>query len=186
MSNNAKNVSVGKPKVSGAIFVAPATETAPTDATTALSAKFNCVGYISDDGLKNKFKTSTSNIKAWGGDTVKVVKKSVDETFGFTMIEANEFSLKQAFGEDNVTVATDTGAIVIKHNALEKDEYIYVIEMLLTDDKVRRIVIPRGMMSELGDITYKDDEAVGYEVTIAAQSDASQNTAYEYIAKAVA
>ena len=51
MSNDASNVSVGKPLASGAIFVAPSGTTAPTDAKTALAATFKCVGYISEDGV---------------------------------------------------------------------------------------------------------------------------------------
>ena len=51
--NNAQNVSVAKPKVGGAIFVAPLGTDLPTDATTALDAAFQNVGYISEDGLTN-------------------------------------------------------------------------------------------------------------------------------------
>ena len=38
------------------------------------------------------------------------------------------------------------------------------------------------MLSDLGDITYKDDEAIGYETTISALSDSAGNSHYEYIA----
>ncbi len=50
MGNDAKNVSVGKPLATGAIFVAPIGTTAPTDAKTALNEAFKCVGYVSEDG----------------------------------------------------------------------------------------------------------------------------------------
>ena len=46
------------------------------------------------------------------------------------------------------------------------------------------MVIPSGKVIELGDVVCKDDEAIGYEVTLAASPDASGNTAYEYIAAA--
>jgi hypothetical protein len=39
-------------------------------------------------------------------------------------------------------------------------------------------------VSELGDVVYKADEAVGYDVTVAANLDSSGNTHYEYIANA--
>ena len=59
-----KNVTAAKPKVGGAVYSAPLGTTLPTDATTALNVAFKALGYISEDGLKNKNSPSSENVKA--------------------------------------------------------------------------------------------------------------------------
>ena len=68
--NTSTNVTAGKPKITGAVFVAPLGTTIPTDATSALDNAFKCCGYISDAGVVNTNTASTTAVKAWGGDTV--------------------------------------------------------------------------------------------------------------------
>ena len=181
MGNDAKNVSVGKPLATGAIFIAPIGTTAPTDAKTSLDVAFKCVGYVSEDGVTNAIKTDSTPVKAWGGDAVLTAQTSREETFKFKMIEANEVSLEQAYGKGNVAKEPVSGLITIKHNSKEKSNYIYAIELILSDNK---IVMPYGKVIELGDVAYKDDEAIGYEVTLSAAPDSSGNTAYEYLSAA--
>lgn len=182
MANNAENVSVGKPMTGGAIFIAPAGTTLPTDATTALADTYKNLGYVSEDGVTNEIETDSEEIKAWGGDIVLNPQTSRSEQFTYTLIEQNAETFKHVFGKDNVTVGSD-GEITIKHNANNREESVVVIETLLSGNKVKRQVIPRGQISELGEIAYKDDEAIGYEVTLKALLDTSGNTAYEYIAE---
>ena len=66
------NVTTGKPKVAGAVFVAPTGTTLPTDATTALGTAFKELGYVSEDGVTNNNSPESENVKAWGGDTVLI------------------------------------------------------------------------------------------------------------------
>lgn len=180
-TNNAANVSTGKPKVGGSIFKAPLGTTLPTDATTALNNAFKNVGYISEDGVKNGRETNYEPIKAWGGDVVLNSMTESSDKFSFTMIETrNAEVLKTVFGEDNVTVDSTTGAISVSVKAQDGEAYAWVIEMLLAGGIPKRIVIPNGQVTEAEEINYKDDEAVGYGVTVSAIPDSSGNTHYEY------
>ena len=184
MANTVSNVTAGKPKVGGAVFRAALGSTLPTDATTALDAAFKSLGYCSEDGVTNSNSPDSTDIKAWGGDTVLNIQESKDDTWQFTLLEVlNPDVLKAVYNDSNVSGTLATG-ITVTANAKESEAAAWAIDMVLRDGAVKRVVIPNGKITELGDIVYKADEAVGYDCTIAANLDASGNTHYEYIGAA--
>lgn len=180
MANTVTNVSAGKPKVGGAINVADTSATLPTAVSTALTG-FTPLGYVSEDGLTNQNTIDSEDIKAWGGDTVLVIQTEKTDTFGLTLIEVlNVDVLKIVFGDDNVT-GTLADGITVNVNATELPEKAWVIDMVMRGGALKRIVIPRAKVSEIGEVSYTDNEAVGYELTLTALPDANGNTHYEYI-----
>lgn len=175
------NVSAAKPKTGGAIYVAPIGTALPTDATTALNAAFSQLGYVSEDGLTNATEMEVESIRAWGGDTVLITQTSKEDTFAFTLIEMlNVDVLKLVYGSTNVTGTLQNG-ITILANAKDLDDWCIVIDMVLRGGVLKRIVIPIAKVTEIGEISYVDNDAVGYETTLTCQPDASENTHYEYI-----
>jgi hypothetical protein len=175
------NVTASKPAIGGAIYRAPLGSTLPTSTTATLGDAFKALGYISEDGLTNSDSRDSESVKAWGGDTVLNVLTSREDTFQFTLYEAlNVEVLKMVYGDENVSGDLTSG-IVISANSSCDTEAAYVVDMILKNNVLKRIVIPDARVSEVGDISYKDAEATGYETTLTCMPDSSGNTHYEYI-----
>lgn len=179
---NSANVSTGKPKVAGAVYRAPAGTTPPPDATTALDAAFKELGFVSEDGVTNNNSPESDNIKAWGGQVVMVVQTEKPDEWQLTFIEAtNPEVLKTVYGDGNVTEDAEAGTITVQATAAQLAEHPYVIDMVLNGGALKRVVIPNGSLKEVGEIVYKDDEPIGYQVTLAALPNADGVTHFEYI-----
>lgn len=184
MSNTATNVTAGKPKVEGAVYRAPLNTTLPTTVSETLDSAFEALGYISDAGVVNSNSPSNTAIKAWGGDTVLDIQTEKPDTFKMAFIEAmNTDVLKMVYGDDNVS-GDLTDGITIEANSKELECQSLVIDMLLKDGAAKRIVLPNCKVTSIADITYADNSAVGYEVTLSCYPDEDGNTHYEYIAGA--
>lgn len=179
------NVSTGKPSVSGGIWIADAGTTPPSDAVTALGAGYTALGYVSEDGLTNSNSPESDTGKAWGGDIVITYQTEKSDTFQFTLIGSKDVDVLEAvYGAANVTGTLSTG-ITVTANATEAEEHVWVFEMVMRDNTYKRIVVPAGKVTEVGDITYTDQDIVGYELTVQAFPDSSNNTHYEYIIESV-
>jgi hypothetical protein len=181
MPNNVDNVTTGKPKVGGALHRAPLGTALPTDATTALNAAFKGLGYISEDGVTVGNSIETEETKAWGGDTVLEGQKSSKRTVEFTMLEStNPEVLKAVYVDENVT-GTLADGITVKANAKEQPECCWVVDMVLKGGGLKRIAVPRGKVTEVGDVQYVDNKPVGYKVKLSCLPDGEENAFYEYI-----
>lgn len=172
MATTAANVRVG---VTGGAFHAPLATTIPTNATSALNAAFKEVGYISEDGITQAIAADVSDIKAWqNGDVVRKVQTSHDLTFQFSMIETNAESLKIYYGDPNATIS----AVQITGDQTVREAW--VLEVTDGDNDIR-VVLPDAQVTERGDVTYKNDEAIAYDVTITAYPDSNGVKAYLYM-----
>lgn len=165
---NAKNVSTGKPKITGAIFAAPVGTTLPTSALSELDSAFKELGYTSDDGFTMNMTKESTDIKAWGNDIVLSPQTEYSDGMSMKLIEVlNINTLEVVYGEDNVSGDLDTG-LTVRANSKEADYYSWVVDIIMNGNTLKRIVVPIAKLKEMSEITYKDDEAVGFDCTFQA------------------
>ncbi len=184
MANNVANVSVGKPKITGAIYNAPKGTELPTTAVAELNNAFKPLGYVSEDGVTNTNSPESDTVKAWGGDIVLTLQTAKNDQFKLKLIETlNTDVLKTVYGSSNVSGSSTTEGLTIHANSTQLPASAWVIDMILTGNVLKRIVIPEAQIAEVGDIVYKDDDAIGYELTLNALPSTALNgsTHVEYI-----
>ena len=187
MPSNA-DVRVGAPdqKVTGAIKHAPKGTAIPaltdiTKAAVTLNQAFTGDEYVSQNGLTLAPSMSTTEIKDWSGATVRKVLESFDGTLSWTMISTNAGALAIAFGADHVTTAAATtthGAQVqAALGAYLPEEQAWVF--LMKDGDARIVIaVPDGQITEVGEVTFASNAAVGWQVTLSCYPDASGNCIY--------
>lgn len=181
VTTNANNVTAGKPRVAGSVYRGATNLTMPTTADEALASGFKSLGYISEDGVKNNNSPETEDIKAWGGDIVLTTLTGKEDKFTFKLIEStNTDVLSAVYGSANVSGTLNSG-IHVKANSTTNEAAAFVIDMVLKNNVLERIVIPNATVAEVSEISYTDSEAVGYEITISAVPDSSGDTHHTYI-----
>lgn len=158
MSLDATNVRVA---VTGAVYSAAPTATAPTTATSALGVDYKDLGYVSDGGVTETRDRSTNQIRAWQNSAL--VREPVTESsirYSFTLIETKAETIEQYYG---TAVAAD-GSIKIDPGKTGGRRR-YVLDVI-DGDEVIRVYIPDGEVTEVGDQVYVNGDPIGYEITV--------------------
>lgn len=164
MALNSSNVLVA---LTGAVYVAPVGTALPTTAVAAWNAAFVDLGYLSEDGITEAHDDETADIKAWqNGDVVRSMITGSSATYSFTLIETTAAGLGLYYKGSTITGTGDGPATVaVKTPVAQRHAFGFdVIDGL----NIVRWTIAEGEVSERGDITYKNDEAVAYELTVTA------------------
>lgn len=167
------------PATAGSIHVAPTGSTLPTSASSTLDSAFKDLGYVSDAGVIRTLSLDSETVKEWGGSVVLALGTGKTEEFKFTLLDVTEEEVMKLVYS---TVTSATSAISATQGADNRAPNAFVIDMVLADSKIQRIVVPKGLVTSVGDIQYVMNAAVGFELTITAMADDSGNTSYDYIA----
>jgi len=131
------------------------------------------LGYIGEDGVtQSAAESGDSNaLKAWqNGDTVRTLYATSEgrPSWTFTLLETKKDVIELYYGTTVTTSATE-GTFEIDTN--DARTYKSFVLDVVDGAELIRIYVPRGFLSEVGDIVYANQEAIGYEVTIEGERD---------------
>lgn len=185
MTVDATNVLTGAPDqlTTGPILSAPRGTTLPTGVTGPLDPGFEDSGYISADGLNLTPERSTESIRDWSGAEVRKILTEFAATLAWSHLETNEASLKNYFGDDNVTVQAATATEGTRITALLKGTELprkaWVFKIKDGDHRVL-IVVPDGQITETGEVSFVKSGAITWPCTLTTYPDANGVHVYVY------
>ena len=163
---------VGTAKGPG-LYVAPVGTALPTDATTALAAGYEAVGYVAEDGQPTLGQSlSSEDVMAWQSlSALRKILTGKEVTLGFTLMETNPEAMGVYFGTEPPTVTDGAFSVDIMANELPP-EYVAVVDVADGDTSLR-FVLNRATLSENGDTEFSRSAATGFPVTLTGLDDGS-------------
>lgn len=168
MTSNSNLALVG---ATGIAYTAPLGTAAPT-ALTALATTWKDFGYLSDDGLTAAREEERKSWKPWGAlSPIRTQVTSSTKTFAIVAWETNQTILSLYYTQTASAVTPDTTTKIIAFSESDRptpDKRSFVFDILDGSSNLLRIYIPQGEVTTHGDVVYKDDELVGYPMTITA------------------
>lgn len=157
----------------GLAYGAPTGTALPTTTAATLNAAFFDYGYVSDAGVVESHSSNTKPINDWSGLTIKNVLTTQTDTYKVVFLETNPNTLVAYHGPQTAVATVVEG----KKQAGVRQAWIF--DTADGGSKIR-IVIADGQVSQVDDISYKNDEAVAYGVLITCYPDASGITFKKY------
>lgn len=160
----------------GIVSAAPSGTALPTDPTTGLNGAFTDLGFVSEDGVAQSIAQDTTEIKAWGGSTIRKIQTSHTVEYKLALLETNPDALGAYYGTANVDT-TFLNAVTIVSETNERQSWVIDV---VDGTNLVRIVIPDGEVTAHEDVTFKTDSAISYGITITAYEDSTGVKAYQY------
>ncbi|WP_328691392.1 hypothetical protein OHA74_20740 [Streptomyces phaeochromogenes] len=169
MAGNSTNVRVG---YAGFAYKAAVGTAGPTDLATAWGVGWTDLGLIgADDGVTESNDEERDSFYAMGYEApVRTQKRQKTTQFALTFIETNPtiLGLYHDVDLDDMTeVGTGAGIAFTQSQNGDVNEFALGLD-IVDGAKKMRFWMPRVMVAEKGEVTYKGDEMVGYELTFQA------------------
>lgn len=165
MAKNAAQITLG---ADGSIYAAPPGTAEPADITTALSASWVDLGFVSEDGAEMTASMSMEEIRVW--QSVYPVRRVVTErdfTLGFSLAQWNRDTIPFFFGGGNITGGSAGPWRFDPPDPSFIDERMLSLEWS-DGTKDYRIVVTNGMVTDTDNTNLQRADAAWLPVTYGA------------------
>ena len=166
MSLDSNNVRVA---VTGAVSVGDLGATAPTGTASDISAAFDDLGLVGEDGVTESRGRTSNSIKAWqNGATVRTVVTEGELTYQFVLLETKKETVETYYGVTVTQTSTEGSFVIVPTSTGGRKAFVIDV---IDGSELERVYIPQGEVTAVGDKVYANGVPIGYECTITAYDD---------------
>lgn len=164
----------------GGGWVAPIGTAAPTSPLVQPVAPWKPLGAISDDGLTYGFDEDNQEFTPWGLTSAfrTQITKS-QRTFGLTLWETTRTTVQSVFYRLDAAELEPVGGLTTYAETAspvpDRRAWWFIV---LDGSTAKGFYVPQGEVSDRSDVSFKQDEISGYEITVTAYPDEAGNTVY--------
>lgn len=153
--------------------------TLPTNASDPLDSDFTEIGAISSDGITEATSQDRTDFFIWQNNALaRRVPGQFTKTFTFAAAETSEVVLRVNYPGSTFTQTSEGMSIAEKPPV--SDIRNWVLHGIDGASRALRLVIPRGEVTERGDVVWSGENVTIYEWTLSCYVDSSGNVAYRY------
>lgn len=168
------NVNLGIGLATGMFYTAPAGTALPTYPSDTLAADWKEVGAVTADGITWATGKDSDPLRNWAKEIERLMAAEEGGSVTAPLMYTTEETLKVIFGSDNVTVtAADSshGKLVSVTVAPGVSAAPAAFLFIMKDgDDMLMLGTSKGIVREVGDISFSPTEAITWEATIEAAS----------------
>jgi hypothetical protein len=135
----------------------------------SLNAAFHTLGYISDDGLTEGRNESRQEFTPWGSlNPIRTMIVKSEKSFKITCWETNKEVMSLYYRQALSALTPASGVITFEDNDHPAPDPRAFVFDVTDGTNLFRIYIPKGEVTEHGDVVYKTNELIGYPLTVTA------------------
>lgn len=150
----------------------------PTTASSPVGGDFSEVGALSEDGISEATSQDRTDVFIWQNNALaRRIPGQFTKTWTFAAAETNLVTLGVQFAGSTITL-TDEG-VAIQEKPPATDVRVWVLHGI-DGTRAQRIVVPKGEVTERGDVVWSAGGITVYEWTLSGYVDDNGNVAYRY------